>query len=190
MKNKILLVVSLLVSTLCVFSTAAAAQSEKAKVLATSKKVVSALKNKDMKQLASFVHPTKGVRFSPFAYINKTDDLVFKTDQVIGLLANKKIYDWGQYDESEERIKMTFADYYKKFVYDYDFARPDRVNYNLKNNNGIMINNIAEVYPKGIEVEFFFDGTEKRMYGSLRLIFEKAAARWYLVGIVRDTPGI
>jgi hypothetical protein len=97
---------------------------------------------------------------------------------------------WGIFDESEMPIKKTFAGYYKQFVYDYDFAKPDHVNYNLKKNNGIMINNIAEAYPHGIEVEYFFDGTEDRMYGSLRLIYEKSGKKWYLVGIVRDTPGI
>ena len=52
------------------------------------------------------------------------------------------------------------------------------------------MNNIAETYPRGIEVEFFIDGTDERIYGSLRLIFEKSGKKYYLVGIVRDTPGV
>jgi hypothetical protein len=164
--------------------------AQKTQVLALSKKVVSALKNKDMKTLATLVHPLKAVRFSPFGGVDKKEDLVFKGNQLPALLKSKKVYKWGIYDESEMPIKKTFAGYYEEFVYDYDFAKPDRVNYNLKKNNGIMINNIAEAYPKGIEVEYFFDGTDDRMYGSLRLIYEKSGKKWYLVGIVRDTPGI
>lgn len=189
MKNKILTVIALVV--FASFSCATAhAQSQKAQILATSKKVVLALKNKDMRTLATFVHPTGGVRFSPFGFIDKRRDLVFKNSQLPTLMADKKVYVWGIADESGEPIKKTFAEYYEHFVYDYDFARPDRINYNLKKNNGIMINNIAETYPKGVEVEYFIDGTDERMYGSLRLVFEKKRAKWYLVGIVRDTPGI
>jgi hypothetical protein len=136
-----------------------------------------------------FVHPSKGVRFSPYGHINKTD-LVFRAGELRSLLQSKKVYRWGVYDESEKPIDMTFAEYYKKFVYDYDFVKPDKINFNLKQNNGIMINNIDEFYPRGVEVEYFFEGSDDRMYGSLRLVFEKSGANWFLVGVVRDTPGI
>ena len=53
-----------------------------------------------------------------------------------------------------------------------------------------MINNIAKMYPKGVEVEYLIEGTEDRMYGDLRLIYERYNGRWYLVAVVRDTPGI
>jgi hypothetical protein len=166
-----------------------AQSKQKAEVLKVSNQVVAALKAKDMNKLAGFVHPTKGVRISPYGYIGKKD-LVFKKTELKTLLQSRKVYVWGEYDESEEKIKMTFAEYYRKFVYDYDFAKPDKINYNLKQNNGIMINNIGEFYPQGVEVEYFFEGTDDRMYGSLRLVYEKQGTKWYLVGIVRDTPGI
>ena len=189
MKNKIIIIAVLFVLVASLFSKVKA-QSEKTKVLATAKKTIVVLKNKDMKTLASLAHPSKGIRFSAFAYINKDEDLVFKSNQIIDLMKNKKVYVWGTMDESEQPIEMTFGEYYKKFLYDYDFAKPSRISYNRKNNNGIMINNIAEVYPKGIEVEFFINGTDDRMYGSLRLVFEKLNGKYFLVGIVRDTPGI
>ena len=77
MKNKIPIILWLLVSIFSAYSIAPG-QSERGRVLAVSKKVVMALKQKDMKRLATFVHPARGVRFSPFAYINKSEDLVFK----------------------------------------------------------------------------------------------------------------
>jgi hypothetical protein len=186
MKRKFSTIVSIFV---LLFVYSANAQSEKSKVLAISKKVVWALKGKDMKALAGFVHPSKGVRFSPWSHVEKAD-LVFTANKLKTLLADKKVYQWGLLDESDEPIKMTFAKYYKSFVYDYDFANAREINYNLKQNNGIMINNIAKAYPKGVEVEYFIEGTEDRMYGSLRLIFEKQGVAWYLVGIIRDMPGI
>jgi hypothetical protein len=166
-----------------------ASAQQKFNVLLVSTQVVAALKAKDLNKITYLVHPTKGVRFSPFGYIGKKD-LVFKANELKTLLKSKKIYRWGTYDESEKPIRMTFAKYYEKFVYDYDFAKPDKINYNLKQNNGIMINNIGEFYPKGVEVEYYFEGTDDRMYGSLRLVYEKQGTKWYLVGIVRDTPGI
>lgn len=189
MKNKFLIAVALFVLANS-FTTTANAQGEKAKVLEAAKKAVVVLKNKDMKTIAALSHPSKGIRFSAFAYISKKEDLVFKGNRLANLLKDKKVYVWGTLDESEDLIKLTFAEYYKRFVYDFDFAKPDQINYNLKKNNGIMINNIAEVYPKGVEVEFFIEGTEDRMYGSLRLVFEKLKGKYFLVGIVRDTPGI
>lgn len=173
------------IGVVCVF----AQDKQKSEVLAVSKQVVAALKAKDMNKLSTFVHPSKGVRFSPYSYLGD-DDLVFKAAALKTLLKSKKIYRWGTYDESEEPIKMTFAKYFKMFVYDYDFAKPDKINYNLKQNNGIMVNNIGEFFPKGVEVEYFFEGTDERMYGSLRLVYERRGAKWFLVGIVRDTPGI
>src|SRR5215213_1161325 len=166
-----------------------AQSNQKAEVLRVSNQVIAALKAKDMNKLAGLAHPVKGVRFSPYGYIGKKD-LVFRKNELRTLLQSRKVYLWGEYDESEEPIKMSFAKYYQEFVYDYDFAKPDKINYNLKQNNGIMINNIGEFYPKGIEVEYFFEGNDERMYGSLRLVYEKQGTRWYLVGIVRDTPGI
>lgn len=186
MKMKIL--INVLILTICSVSVFAQPK-QKSNVLAISSQVVMALKAKNMNRIAGFAHPNKGVRFSPYGYIGK-NDLVFKIKELKTLWRSKKVYLWGEYDESEQPIKMTFAKYYQSFIYDYDFAKPDKINYNLKQNNGIMINNIAEFYPRAIEVEYFFEGTDKRMYGSLRLVYEKQGAKWYLVGIVRDTPGI
>jgi hypothetical protein len=166
-----------------------AQSKQKAEVLKVSSRTVASLKAKNMSQLAALVHPTKGVRFSPYGYIDKKD-LVFKAHELKTLMQSKKVYRWGTLDESDDPIKMPFAEYFEKFVYDYDFAKPDKINYNLKQNNGIMINNIGTFYPQGVEVEYYFEGTDERMYGSLRLVYEKQGTEWYLVGIVRDTPGI
>ncbi|HVE57823.1 MAG TPA: hypothetical protein VNB22_13410 [Pyrinomonadaceae bacterium] len=185
---KKIIFVSIFILTIGIFGVSAQSK-EKADVLRVSGQVVAALKAKDLNKVAGFVHPTKGLRFSPYGYIGKKD-LVFKANELKTLLKSKKVYQWGEYDESEKPIKMTFAKYYENFVYDYNFAKPDKINYNLKQNNGVMINNIAEFYPKGVEVEYYFEPTRDRMYGSLRLVYEKQGTKWYLVGVVRDTPGI
>lgn len=61
-------------------------------ISARAKKVITAIKNKDMKTLAAFAHPTKGVRFSPYAYIETDAHPVFKSAKLKGLATDKKRY--------------------------------------------------------------------------------------------------
>lgn len=163
---------------------------EQAQVLALSRRVISALKQRNIKTLANYVHPSKGVRFSPYGYIHTDgEDLVFKKSEAAKLSNSRKIYDRGAYDAGENEIKMNFADYYKKFIYDKDFARAPQIAYNKIIKQGNTIVNIAEAYRDARFVEYHFAGTKK--YGgmdwkSLRLIFEKSGAKWYLVGISHD----
>lgn len=179
-----------LLSLTLVMTFAISAQTEKAKVLALSKQVITTIKNKDMNKLATFVHPAKGIRFSPYSYVETETDLVFKANVLRSLMGSRKIYLWGTMDESGIKIKKTFRQYYDDFVYDFDFARAYKINYNLKENNGIMITNVGEVYPKGIEVEYWAKERRTQRQGGLRLIYEKSGAKYYLVGIVSNTPGI
>ena len=186
MKRKLLIMLAAI--WLGVFSSAVFAQEKE--VMNVSTQVVKALQAKDGKTLAALTHPTKGVRFSPYGYIN-TDksDLVFKKSRIAGLFASKKIYDWGAFDAGEEEIKMNYANYHKKFVYDVNFAAVKNVKYNEVINHGTTIVNVAEAYPNGKFVEYYYPGTKKYEqmdWRSLRLIFEKSGRKWYLVGISHD----
>lgn len=163
--------------------------STKTEVMKASKQAVLALKNKNFATLAALAHPTKGVRFSAYGYIDKEADLVFKRAQVSGLWANRKIYNWGDYDGTGDPIKMRFSKYYAAFIYDRDFARAPYVGYNKVTGRGNTIVNIFEAYPRGKFVEYHFpdrsDGGAMD-WNSLRLVFEKSGSKWYLVGISHD----
>jgi hypothetical protein len=174
--------------TLLSLAFSAHAQTEKAQVLAKSKQVLVALINKDAKTLATHVHPAKGVRFSPYGNIDTQKDLTFRRKDVVKIYT-LPAYVWGQADGSGDDIKLDFAGYYKKFVYDKDFARAPAVGYNRVVKQGNAIVNVAEAYPNGKFVEYHFPGTKKDSgmdWKSLRLIFEKAGKNWYLVGISHD----
>ena len=165
------------------------AQTEKAQVLAQSKKVVAALKNKNMKTLATFVHPTKGVRFSPYGFVDAENDLVFKRSQIPSLMLTRRTYVWGAEDGSGDEINLGFPAYFSKFVYDKDFARAPKVVYNTVAKHGNTIVNIAEAYKNAKFVEYHFAGTKKfdgMDWRSLRLVFEKNGKNWFLVGISHD----
>lgn len=152
--------------------------------------VIQVLKAKDMKKLAGYVHPELGVRFSPYTNVNKKTDIVMKADQLEKAFTDSTKRTWGVFDGSGEPIQLTFAEYYAKFVYDHDFAKPEKLSYNEALGKGNTINNTRETYPKAIIVEYYFSGFDKKLEGhdwaGLKLIFEHSGSDWYVVGIVHD----
>lgn len=159
-------------------------------VSARATEVLGWIKAKDMAKLSQTVHPDKGVRFSPYAYVNTETNLVFTADQIRKLPSDEKVYVWGSYDGSGEPIELSFADYYNKFVYDKDFLHAKEIGYNKILGKGNSLINISEVYPEAKFVEYHFPGFEPKYQGmdweSLRLVFEKKNSVWYLVGIIHD----
>lgn len=154
-----------------------------------SLEVLSLIKAKNMKKLSQFIHPKKGVRFSPYGHVATDTDLVFSSSKIKKLLSDKVKHLWGSYDGSGQPIKLTFANYYKRFVYDKDFINAKDVGYNKILGKGNIINNSFKVYPKSIIVEYHFPGSDKSGsmdWKSLRLVFEKDNGIWYLVGIIHD----
>jgi hypothetical protein len=156
---------------------------------ARAAQIIMALKHEDLGTLASLVHPDKGVRFSPYTYV-RDEDLVFSADGVGDLFADQTIYTWGVFDGTGEPIEFTFRQYYDGFIYDVDFARPHVVGFNETIGMGNTINNIAEVYPEAVTIEYHFEGFDPQFTGldwrSLRLVLEEKEGAWYLVGIAHD----
>lgn len=151
--------------------------------------VLTALANKDMATLATYVDPVNGLRFSPYAFVTDTD-LVFMPDQLAAFPGSTDIYEWGSFDGSGEPIRLTYDDYDKRFVYSLDFAHAKQVGYNLVIGNGNTINNAAEFYPGSIIVEYYDPGYDPDYSGlkwqSLRLVFQQRDNVWNLVGVIHD----
>ncbi|MCD1258719.1 hypothetical protein B5M42_007710 [Paenibacillus athensensis] len=151
--------------------------------------VVNALREKNMQALKPLVHPDRGVRFSPYAFVDVKSDLVFKPSKLDKLMDSSKEYVWGAYDGSGEPIKMTFSQYLNGFVYGRDYAHPEQMAYNTFVHTGSTTNNLRAAYPTAAFVEYNFsrgaDGNELG-WSSLRLVFEPKGGKWYLVGIIND----
>lgn len=165
--------------------------SEAEKITAgRAKEVILAIKDKDMVKLSTFIHPGKGIRFSPYSYVDLENDLVFTASRIRNILADKTEYTWGAYDGSGLPIELTFEEYFKRFIYDQDFANATEIGYNRIIGRGNTINNNFEVYPGAIIVEYHFPGFDPKYEGmdwkSLRLVFEEKADAWHLVGIIHD----
>lgn len=149
------------------------------------------LKQRNLRELSRLVHPVKGVRFSPYAFLHRKANVSFTAATLPGALQETRQRVWGTYDGSGATIRLTFAEYYKRFIYDRDFATASKTSYN----GGPIVqgnthDNSFEEYPNAIIVEYHKPGVQPEQEGtdwaSLRLIFEQHRGAWYLVHVVHD----
>lgn len=185
MKRKFLLA---FLSLILLASASGIARAQKKQVMTAAQKIVTALKNKDMKTVAGFVHPTKGLRFAPYGYLEKSD-LVFKKSQIPSLFQLRRTFVWGAYDGSGDPINAGFPTYYNQFIYDRNYVRAPGVSYDKQIGFGNGVFNVREIYPRAKFVGYNFpEGTDGNVMGwsTLYLVFEKSGVRWYLTAIVHD----
>ena len=154
----------------------------------TALAVIDVLKQKDGAKLATYAHPDKGVRFSMYPFVRTDTDVVLKAADLAIAFTDPKVRLWGVTDGKGDDFRVTFADYYPKYVYDVDFAKAPDVAYNRAIGTGNSTDNSATAYPDAIMVEYHFAGFDPQYNGmdwrSLRLFFEQKNGTWYLVGIV------
>ena len=159
-----------------------------------AQKTILAIQNKDFETLSKFIHPDKGVRFSPYAYIDIQKDLIFTPAQIKNFFQDTQKYQWGEYDGSGEPMEFIPSAYYKRFIYDQDFAKAKEIGVNKIIGQGNTINNISKAYPEASFIEYHFPGFDPKYGGmdwrSLRLVFkqggkgEQKNGQWFLIGIV------
>jgi LysM repeat protein len=153
------------------------------------KKIINLIKSRDFKGLAKSAHPEKGIRFSPYSYINLKQDKVFTASQIANFALDKSKYHWGYFDGSGDNIELTPADYFNRFVYDKDFDKLGSVSYNKMKGVGNSIENQFDVYPGSTIVEYYYGGSGQYPgfdWESLRMVFEKYGGKWYLTGIIHN----
>lgn len=152
--------------------------------------VVFALHDKDLAALSALVHPTKGLRFSPYAYVRVDEDVVLSADEIAGMGDSQEVYQWGVFDGTGDPIDLTFGEYWDLFVYDVDLTQAHIVGYNEIVGRGNTIANHEEVYPLATTIEYHFTGFDARFEGldwrSVRLVLEQENETWYLVGLIHD----
>lgn len=168
------------------------AENKDTVLLKLTDEVLLAFKNRDYTALAALVHPTEGVRFSPYAYIDSVADKIMTADWIKKQAApgkQEKII-WGEYDPIGNKIKKTFDGYIKEFVYDVDFVKPEKRKVDAFIGSGNTQNNLLVMYDGCDFTESNFSGFEPRFDGmdwrSLRLVFKKKDGKYYLVGVVHD----
>ena len=151
--------------------------------------VIQALHDRDMDVLVNLVHPMKGVRFTPFGYVQK-HHLVFLPEELPGIMESDMVYVWGLMDGTGDPIILTFNDYFDRFVYRVNYIEPEEIGMDERVGFGNSINNIHEYYPSSQFIEYHFSGFNPDYGGmdwkSLRLVFIEENGVWWLIGIVND----
>jgi hypothetical protein len=157
---------------------------------AAGDEVLAALKAKDYQALAGLVDSQEGVRFTPYATVDVEGDVSLTPAQVARLGSDSQKYLWGADPGSGELLKMTFAKYNDKYVYDKDFLAADVVSENKVASQGSSVDNIADSYSGAKFIEYYFKGFDPQYDGmdweALRLVFSRNGGDLALVGIVHD----
>jgi hypothetical protein len=159
-------------------------------ILSTSNEIILLIKRKDFWALSNSVHPKKGLCFFPYGYIDTKNSRCYSGKELQKFFIDTTIYKWGNFDGSGDEIALTNSDYYKKFIYDVDFAKAPKVAVDSVLGLGNSLINIKNVYPDSQFVEYHFSGFNKQYGGmdwrSLRLIFEVYNGKIYLIAISHD----
>ena len=163
--------------------------NEKSLIILSSK-ILKSLKENGYTDLAEFIHPKLGIRFSPYAYIDTTVDQLLSRNKLIALGKSQKEIKWGFEDATEKPIKLSINNYVKKFVYDVDFLNAEKKGVNKFFGGGNSLNNLKEIYPRCTFAEFYFSGFDPKFDGmdwrALRLVFKDYKKKYYLIAIVHD----
>ena len=159
------------------------------KLIQDAKLILQYFKNKEYSKLAEYVGP-HGLRFSAYAFIDTTKDVVLNAQQIRNAATSKDVLLWGEYDGSGEPIKMTIEQYFADFVIDADFLKKGEISINEFLQRGNTTNNILEAYPDCKWVEFFIKGEDPKYDGldwtAIHIVFQIVEEKAVLVGVVHD----
>jgi hypothetical protein len=149
--------------------------------------VLDLLRSYRYEQLGGLIHPEQCLRLSPYPYLGESS-LRFCAADLDTAPSSDQLYDWGWYDGSGEPIKLTFHAYHDRFIYDADFLQAPVVGFNIAVSSGNSIDNLPDLYPDGMMMEYYYPGFDPQYGGmdwrSLKLVFVQEEGTWYLVAIV------
>ena len=138
--------------------------------------------------LSTYVHPSRGVTFTPYSTVDPESDLTFTVDQIKNLAQDQNVYTWGFEDGRGDPIKMTILEYFERYVRNADYTQASEIGVDRIMTGGNALENLAEAYPGCRFVDFSFPSADPVNDGldwsSLKLVFQAEGDRWYLVGVV------
>ncbi len=151
-------------------------------------RVLKTVKSGDIKRLASMVAP-EGVILSPDVHIDPEKDVRLKPEDLLKAWEENRAFVWGYEAGSGRPIEMGIREFFKKYLYDRDYLNAPKVATNERLGRGNTKDNVKEVFPDAVFVEFHFPGTEKNGgmdWSSLRVVMKKYGKDWKVVAVVRD----
>lgn len=157
-------------------------------LLCTAGTVTRCFQRQDWSTLAAYVHPKRGVTFTPYSTVEPDSDLNFTADQIKNLAQNQNVYTWGFEDGRGDPIQMTIMQYVQRYVFDRDYTQVPEIGVDRIMTGGNALENLTEAYPGCRFVDFSFPSADPINDGldwsSLKLVFQPEGERWYLVGVV------
>lgn len=163
-------------------------KTDVAAIKKTNDDILLALKNKDYKTFASFIHPEKGISFSMYGFVDPSEDTHFSKADFEKNLPTKTLFTWGAMDGSGDPYKTTINEYLTKWVFSKDFTT-SQYSLNKFLREGNSLNNLQKAYPGKDFTENYIKGTEKNGdmdWKTLRFVFEEFEGKQYLVAVVND----
>lgn len=152
-----------------------------------ARQIVDLISQRNIEQLASFIHPSLGVQFSPYGHFSGDSDVVIRAEELTGEWAGKRTKRWGLYDGSGDEISLNIQEYFDAFVYDRDYRHAPRILVNQVARSGTTRTNTVSYFPGSTFVEFHFPGSEKYAgldWSSLRIVLQPdPEGSWWLRGI-------
>jgi hypothetical protein len=156
---------------------------------------IAALDKKDMRRIAELAHPVAGIRFTPFGFVRPAEDVVLRSAELKEAMSDAKVRNWGILGESDDPIRMTFAQFFARFVYDAPFARlgpapaGTMATFETASHSVPELRKTLEAAYPGAEVFEYRKPSSKSDlpdWRVLRLVCQQHEAKHYLVGIVHS----
>ncbi len=153
-------------------------------------KVSESIKGKDYQTLSTYIHPTKGVTFTPYSTVDLKANLNFKADKIKNAADDKNKYSWGLTDGKGEPIQLTISDYFDQYVYNADYLEAPVIGIDQVMASGNSPENVSEEYPNARFVEYHYPSLKPDNKGfdwcSLKLVFEEYNGEYKLVGMIHS----
>jgi len=157
-------------------------------LLSSACAVCRCLQERNWSALSAYVHPDRGVTFTPYSTVEPENNRNFTAGQVKGLAQDQTVYTWGFEDGRGDPIRMTAEQYYERYVFDRDYTQVPEIGIDQIMTGGNALENLTEAYPGCRFVDFSFPTSDPVNDGldwtSLKLVFCPEGDSWYLVGIV------
>jgi len=144
------------------------------------------LESGNLESLVTYIHPEKGVHFSPHHHTSPTD-LVFTSQAFVEAIESLSVHVWGITAGRGNEISFSIPDYVRKyFATRYFSVAPEIVQDTPIKRRSAGIFNLPEAFPDATIIEYHFPEVsypEFQKWESLYLIFEELDGQWFLVGI-------
>ncbi|MEC5211086.1 hypothetical protein RCH20_002168 [Psychrobacter sp. PL15] len=117
--------------------------------------------NNNYASIVDDIHPTRGVRFSMYAYIRPEVDKTFSCAQFVQYLQQSKTrFTWGDLHGTDELLIVPLPTYLESWV-DGGNYNDAYITVNTFASRGNMINNVKDIYQKSDVVDFYYKGSDE-----------------------------